>query len=278
MQKMTATELIRNLTDIFKEKGLEEAQREAELLVSYLLDMRIPEIYAKNPDVKEKTRNRAVEIAVERYEKRIPLAYLLGQWHFYGKTFQVNDNVLIPRQETENLVEMVLNENLEQEHTVLDIGTGSGNIALCLGHERPEWNVYGVDFSRKAIRAAELNRVRMGLSNVHFRCTGIQFYDPLQEFTIIASNPPYVSENEIKNLEPEVRKEPEIALTDGEDGLNVYRMIRQFSERHLSEKGKIYLEIAPGLVDALDILFRDMGELSFHNDYQGNVRIMRIIT
>lgn len=182
-------------------------------------------------------------------KKEVPIQYLLGKTNFYGLEFEVNENVLIPRPETEELVEWILNENKKEGKSkkikVLDIGTGSGCIAISLAKNLPNAEVYGIDVSKKAIETAKRNAINNNV-DVTFMYLDILDTDVLAcNFDIIVSNPPYV-----RNLEKdEIKKnvldyEPHLALfVDDNDALIFYRKIAVLAKSGLKDDGQLYFEI-----------------------------------
>lgn len=183
-----------------------------------------------------------LEDIFQQLRQHKPAQYILGWAEFGGLRIQVDDRVLIPRPETEELVNLVLAENSETELRVLDLCTGSGAIALALQNKRPDWQVWASDVSEKAIELAQENAnvqnlpVNVVLSDLFAAISG--------KFDMIVSNPPYISPADQAEVEENVLAwEPHLALFAEEDGLAIYRQIAQESANYLKEKGKIYLEI-----------------------------------
>lgn len=171
-----------------------------------------------------------------------PAQYIIGSSDFHGLTLKVDERVLIPRPETEELVELILSENLEGSLSVLDIGTGSGAIALALASSRPDWQITASDLSGDALALAVENArsCNLSLTFVQSDC----FEAISGSFDIIVSNPPYISEADKNEVGLNVlTSEPHMALFAEEDGYAVYRKIAEQAGDYLTEKGKIYLEI-----------------------------------
>ena len=171
-----------------------------------------------------------------------PAQYIIGNAEFHGHSFKVDERVLIPRPETEELVNLILSENQNSSLKVLDIGTGSGVIALSLAAERDNWQITASDISQDALDLAQENAKSINVmvdfiqSNCFQKITG--------KYDIIVSNPPYISEIDIEEVATNVlASEPHLALFAEEDGYAVYRKIAESAPNHLTEKGKIYLEI-----------------------------------
>lgn len=172
-----------------------------------------------------------------------PIAYLLGEREFYGLTFKVSSATLIPRPETELLVELALQHIPQQSACrVLDLGTGSGAIVLSIAHARPHAEVVAVDTSQAALEVAQLNALRLNLGNV--RMLNSDWFGALQgeRFDIIVSNPPYIAAGDAHLTQGDVRFEPRSALTSGSDGLEDIRRIAADSKAHLGENGWLLLE------------------------------------
>ena len=187
-----------------------------------------------------------------------PAQYIIGSSDFHGLNLKVDERVLIPRPETEELVELILSENPETSLFVLDIGTGSGAIALALANSRPDWQITASDLSRDALSLAAENAQSCGLSLTFVQSDCL---DAIQgKFDIIASNPPYISEADKDEVGLNVlASEPHMALFAGENGYAIYRKIAEQAGDYLTEKGKIYLEIGykqgDGVVDLLKQFF-----------------------
>ena len=187
-----------------------------------------------------------------------PAQYIIGSSDFHSLNLKVDERVLIPRPETEELVELILSENPETPLSVLDIGTGSGAIALALANSRPDWKITASDLSKDALSLAAENAQFCGLNLTLVQSDCL---DAIQgKFDIIASNPPYISEADKDEVGLNVlASEPHMALFAGENGYAIYRKIAEQAGDYLTEKGKIYLEIGykqgDGVVDLLKQFF-----------------------
>lgn len=171
-----------------------------------------------------------------------PAQYIIGSAEFHGHSFKVDERVLIPRPETEELVDLILSENPNTNIKVLDIGTGSGAIALSLAIDRDNWQVTASDISSNALELAQENTevIDVAIDFVQSDC----FQEITGKYDIIVSNPPYISETDREEVGLNVlTSEPHLALFAVEDGYAVYRKIAENAQKHLTEKGKIYLEI-----------------------------------
>ena len=184
-----------------------------------------------------------------------PAQYIIGSSDFHGLTLKVDERVLIPRPETEELVELILSENPEKSLSVLDIGTGSGAIALALENSRPDWQITASDLSEDALALAAENAQSCGLDLAFVQSDCMEAISGT--FDIIVSNPPYISEADKDEVGLNVlTSEPHMALFAEEDGYAVYRKIAEQAGDYLTEKGKIYLEIGYKQGDGVRELFK----------------------
>lgn len=202
------------------------------------------------PDEKE-----FVESIYKQLVAHVPAQYIIGHAEFYGMELKVDERVLIPRPETEELVELILTENAKPNQSVLDIGTGSGAIALALAKNRPDWLVTASDISPDALNLASENASLQDLK-ISFKKSDC-FEEIAENYDIIVSNPPYISRADESEVGLNVlHSEPHLALFAEEDGLAIYRKIAQEAKNHLREGGKIYLEIGYKQGHSVPALFR----------------------
>ena len=184
-----------------------------------------------------------------------PAQYIIGQADFYGMQLKVDERVLIPRPETEELVELILAENPETNLSVLDIGTGSGAIALALAKNRQDWSVTAADISQNALDLASENAKNQNLQI--FLKKSDCFTEISEKYDIIVSNPPYISREDESEVGLNVlNSEPHLALFADEDGLAIYRRIAEAATDYLKDGGKIYLEIGYKQGQSVPELFR----------------------
>lgn len=196
-----------------------------------------------------------VESIYKQLVAHVPAQYLIGHAEFYGMELKVDERVLIPRPETEELVELILTENAKPNQSVLDIGTGSGAIALALAKNRPDWLVTASDISPDALNLASENASLQDLK-ISFKKSDC-FEEIAENYDIIVSNPPYISRADESEVGLNVlHSEPHLALFAEEDGLAIYRKIAQEAKNHLREGGKIYLEIGYKQGHSVPALFR----------------------
>ena len=196
-----------------------------------------------------------VEEIYKKLAAHIPAQYIIGHAEFFGIQLKVDERVLIPRPETEELVELILTENPEKNLKVLDIGTGSGAIALALAKNRPDWSVTAADISEDALELATENAKRQNLDLTFIRTDC--FSEISSKYDIIVSNPPYISRSDEVEVGLNVlHSEPHLALFADEDGLAIYRRIGEDSKDYLNDGGKIYLEIGYKQGQSVPNLFR----------------------
>lgn len=282
---MTLHQLLSEGTDALNGAGTPEADLDARQLlfeafhtdtVHFLMNRmqqlsKIPETDAMAADYRRMIKERC---------RRIPIQHILGSQEFMGLTFKVNRHVLIPRQDTETLVELVLEEQKDAGKRVLDLCTGSGCIAISLAVKGGYEDVTAADLSEDALKVAEENGKRLlGSQNLHL-CQGdlFQALQPGQKFDILVSNPPYIPTEVIKGLQPEVRDhEPMMALDGTEDGLAFYRRIAAEAGDWLNPGGSIYLEIGHDQGAAVSGLLRDAGfcNIKVVKDLPGLDRVVR---
>ena len=180
-----------------------------------------------------------------RIKNKEPLQYITGSCEFYGRRYIVNPKVLIPRQETERVVDIVIEKSkLIEKPYILDIGTGSGCIATTCASEILNSRVFGVDICPEAIQVAEENKSNLNLKNVFFDVMDILVNTPPKEYDLLVSNPPYISRNEMNYLPEEVKNfEPPMALTDSADGLTFYHRLAKIGRQVVKVNGWIVLEV-----------------------------------
>ena len=219
----------------------------------------------------------------EKYKRRLarePLQYILGTAEFCGFVFDVSPDVLIPRPETEQLAEEVVRLCGTMAHDslrILDIGTGSGCIAVTVAKRFPALSVVALDVSADAIALARHNAARLDAPNIVFRTADVFHEESIPgSFDVVVSNPPYVSRELYAVIQPEVRKfEPSIAVTDNGDGLTFYKRIAAYCPAHLVEKGRIVLEIGAGQAADVRAIFNSIGfDSAVKRDMEGIQRIL----
>ena len=212
-------------------------------------------VFALQQEVTEEEKQFVEEI-YKKLAAHIPAQYIIGHAEFFGTELKVDERVLIPRPETEELVDLILTENPEKNLKVLDIGTGSGAIALALAKNRPDWSVTAADISQDALELATENAKaqNLNLSFIKSDC----FSEISSKYDIIVSNPPYISREDQEEVGLNVlHSEPHLALFADEDGLAIYRRIAEDSKDYLNDGGKIYLEIGYKQGQSVPTLFME---------------------
>jgi release factor glutamine methyltransferase len=272
--------LIKDLTKEVREKlkssGIENAEHEAKMLLLELSGFSETEIMAY-PEKNVETHD-CIKIleSTERRMKREPLQYILGKSWFWGREFSVGEGVLIPRPETELLVEAALEEDFD---SFLDWGTGSGCIAAALLCERPGINGVAAEINPLSIVRAFRNFKRLGVID---RCILWHSHSPddipISYTDLIISNPPYIETGKISSLMAEVQHEPLIALDGGDDGLDFYRMLIRYAPAKLRQGGRMLFEIGEGQADYFRYNLPCEFKLNYiRKDYQGIERIVSLV-
>ncbi|MCX7926838.1 MAG: peptide chain release factor N(5)-glutamine methyltransferase [Candidatus Omnitrophica bacterium] len=217
---------------------------EAELVLSYYLGCSRSSLYLNRNQILDKQKGLLVATVLKRRIRKEPLAYILGKQDFMGFDFFVDSRVLIPRQDTEVLVETVLKyiKNTSEKKDILDIGTGSGCIAISLALLAKNVKIVATDISPQALNVARCNAENYAvLSKINFVCCDL--FPDEGRFDLIVSNPPYIKSKTIPELAEEIQYEPTLALDGGEDGLFYFRKIIQQADEYLKEKGILAVEI-----------------------------------
>jgi release factor glutamine methyltransferase len=255
----------RALTEMFRQAGIDSAEADARLLIARALGIDRAELIANGERALNLEQTKAIDALGERRRKREPVARILGAKEFWSLSLQVTPAVLVPRPETETVIEAVLDvivrDALRMEALrILDIGTGSGALLLALLSELPNAVGTGTDISAAALSVARANAEHLGLGG---RCTFVacNIAAGLQgPFDLIVSNPPYVARGDIASLAPEVRDyDPAIALDGGMDGLDGYRSIAGEGRRLLAAGGRLIVELGAGQESAVRTLFTKAG-------------------
>ena len=213
---------------------------EAEVLLSYLLNLDRAALIARSDEEVDNTvKERFLSLIAKRADG-VPLYYILGKKEFMGIEFYINESVLIPRQETETLVEEALKLAENKAVSVLDVGTGSGCILLSFLYYNKKSRGIGIDISSGAIEVARKNAELLGLSDrAKFKEADFRTFRTDERFDIVLSNPPYVRADEVKKL----KGEPEVALSGGKNGLDVYPQLAQFVAEVMKENGTFIVEV-----------------------------------
>lgn len=254
----------------------DSAALDAEVLLAYVLGKQRTFLRAWPEKQLDTELLEQFEQLVEKRLHGLPIAYLIGKREFWSRDFQVNDAVLIPRPETELLVELALElipENTPQQ--LLDLGAGSGIIAITLAAERPAIDVLGVDLSTTALQVAQDNAVRLGVNNVRFLHSDWFAQIPPATFNIIVGNPPYIAADDPHLRQGDVRFEPQSALVAANQGLQDIARIVSNAKSYLKQNGYLLLEHGYDQEDAVQSLFRQQGytQICTHKDLAGQPRV-----
>ena len=271
---MTIRETLKAASARLEAAGVPDSAYDAQAMLAHLLGEDMLRMRAEGyRELSEEVRAR-YEAMLARREMREPMQYILGETEFMGLTFHVEPGVLIPRFDTEVLCEEALRRLGKGKRRVLDIGTGSGAIAVSIAKLAPESEVTAVDVSDTALSVAGGNAERNGVK-VRFVKSDCFVALSGETFDMIISNPPYIDEGEMKALMPEVLREPELALYGGEDGLDFYRRISREAPAYLAPGGCLLFEIGWKQKDAVSALVREtIGEPFALKDYGDNWRVV----
>ena len=255
---MTIKQALENAINILKKSNIESPINTSKIILANCINK--PKEYLLINENEILTEELAKEYIskIEQIQNGIPLQYITNKQEFMKMEFYVDENVLIPRSDTETLVEEVLNiVKNKQGLNILDMCTGSGAIAISIAKYTTNNNIYAVDISKNALEIAKKNAINNDTTNITF--INSDMFNNLDEnikFDIIVSNPPYIETDTIKTLEKQVQKEPKIALDGGEDGLNFYRNILQNTDKFLKKDGIVCMEIGYNQAEAVTNLFK----------------------
>jgi release factor glutamine methyltransferase len=281
-QAWTVLRLMLWSADYLEQKGVERARLDAEYLLAHVLGVGRLEMYLQHERPLEPAELDAFRPLLKRRAAREPLQYILGRQAFRNLDLEVRPGVLIPRPETEQLVEVVLVWARQRGGglTALDIGTGSGAIALALLTEGPFERVVATDASAVALEVAARNRDGHAAGD-RLELRSGSYFDPVargERFDVVVCNPPYVAEGSRATLAPEVAEwEPPEALFGGLDGLDALRRIVEGAPSALRPAGLLALEVGDGQADTVAVLVRDCGvyrEVEVHRDLAGKERVV----
>lgn len=267
----------------FESAGSDTPRLDAEVLLSHVLGWNRAKLLAHLDYYVSEEYHKEFQKLINRRLNKEPVAYIIGKKEFYSWDFVVTNDVLIPRPETELLIDMAV-EWLEKHSLVspliVDVGTGSGNIAVTLAKLSKDARFFAIDISNKAIDIAQENAKRLGVSDkIQWFCGDL--LQPLNihnKVNVIIANLPYVPTADWKNLSDNVKMEPSLALDGGEDGLDLIRRLLQQAQQLLGEPHAMFLEVGPGQTDAI----KDLQEMKFYsivevrNDLQGIPRAIHL--
>ena len=276
---MLALDALRASFERLNTLGIPDAEKEAELLITSGLGIERVTLYRDNPGLSEKNSQK-LEQMLARRQRREPIQYILGEVEFYGLRIRVGPGVLIPRPETELLVEEVLRRlSARPAPRVLELCAGSGCVALAVARALPGSSVLATEISVDALRRAEGNAALNKISNVTFLQGSL--FEPVEgeKFDAVLSNPPYVKTGELEGLAPEISDwEPLTALDGGEDGLHFYRELIPQAGEYLSPGGVLIVEMGAALATGVAEIAEEAGlrPLEPLRDWGGCDRVMTI--
>ena len=276
----TIRDVLQWTTSDFDSRGIPSARLDAELLVAKALGIDRVGLYLdlNRPLVREE--RSVIRALVSRRRAREPVAYILGYRDFYGRRFEVSSAVLIPRPDTETLVAHALAAIPEETPCrVLDVGTGSGAVALTIAAERPMATVTATDISEGALRVAATNASALGVTD-RVRLEHADLLACGAIYDVVVSNPPYVERRQIAELEPEIRDhEPKLALEGGEDGLDVVRALLSAARCVTAEGAHLLIEVGEGQASSVLASVAQNGAWTSpttHRDFDGKQRVVHL--
>jgi release factor glutamine methyltransferase len=252
----TILELLRWTTEHFEKQGIETAKLDAECLLAHALGTKRLQLYLDfEKPIHPDERARFRELVLRRARERVPVSQLVGSKEFWSLELDVSSKVLCPRPETETLVEVGLSFLPDRlaEYRVLDLGTGSGAIALAVSSERPNARVTATDISPEALQIARSNADKLQLSErLRFLEGDLLRAVPGEQFDLVVSNPPYVARRDIEGLPPELAHEPAVALFGGDDGFEVLSRLVTGVQDALVPGGVFAVEVAPDQAERIE--------------------------
>lgn len=272
-------ELLKKSVEYLEKSGVQSPKLDAEYIFAHVLGASRSTLTLNfDRKIPEENLEKIREMLKERGKQRKPLQYILGEWEFYGRPFKVDERVLIPRADTEILVEQC--KTLMEEFSkpkILDIGTGSGAIAITLAKELPSSEVLAVDISADALEVAVVNRELNQASNLKFMKSDLFSNVKDTDYDLIVSNPPYIPQEEYEVLMPEVKGyEPKGALTDSGDGYFFYRKISEAAKDYLKTGGYLAFEVGYNQAHEVGELMTKNGLelIGIIKDYGGHERVV----
>ena len=276
-------DLIQWSESYFREKSHQNPRLEIEWMLCSLLNCERLDLYMRFDEPLSGSQLSTLRGWVKRRSKNEPLQYITESCEFYGIEFFVDKRVLIPRPETERLIdEAIKSIKHVRSPNIFDIGTGSGCIAITLAKEIENSNVIGIDKSMMSLQVAKKNSAELNVDNVTFFEMDILNQYPKEKFDLVISNPPYVPKEEIPGLMKDVKDfEPEIALTDFDDGLTFYKRISKIIPHILKDDSSCILELGLGNhPEKVLSIFKESGysNMEIFDDYNGDKRVLSIKT
>jgi release factor glutamine methyltransferase len=276
----TIGSLVKWATDDFRARGIENPRLDAELLVAHALKIDRMRVILDSARPLEGPELAALRDLVKRRRSYEPIAYLRGEREFYGLKFRVDKRVLVPRPDTETLVDAALarSTHVSMSMRQLDLCTGSGCVAIAMARQRPTAQVWASDISKDALAVARENALRLGAYNVAFVESDLFAAFAGKRFDVVTANPPYIATAELATLQPDVRDhEPRLALDGGKDGLDLVRRIVADAPTYLEDGGLLAIEVGAGEAPATVARFEERGfsDVRVHRDI---ARIERVVS
>ena len=272
---MNLENVIKNASQTLKDHNISSYMLDAEVILSNIMGVSKEYLIAKNKKILSEKIIKKYNIAIKRRIKNEPTAYILGKKEFWSEDFLVNRKTLIPRPETEILVNKIVNFYKNKRINILDVGTGTGCILLSILKELKRSTGTGIDISAKAIQTAEINSRNLNLTNrSKFKVCDLDKYN-IGKYDLIVSNPPYILSKDIKSLSKDITNyEPKIALDGGIDGLDLIKKVIYKSTHLLKRNGLFGLEIGFNQYRKVSTILRrcKFREISKEYDYKRNVR------
>jgi len=266
----------------FQDRSFENPRLEIEIFLQHIFGYKKIDLYINfEEEVTPKNLKRLREFIKRRVENE-PIQYITGVSNFYGRDFYVNKNVLIPRPETEILVNVSIDYLSSKKNPyIIDVGTGSGCIAITLAKELPSSKVIAIDYSQQALNIAKENAELVGVKNIEFLKLDFLSENLNYVADAVVSNPPYIAQEDIQSLMIDVKEfEPHRALTDNADGLEFYRILANKLDVILKKKGVLIIEVGRGNHPVeVKKLFEELGynDIEMINDYNKDVRVLKIM-
>lgn len=279
---MTYRELSEKSRVILRDAGIDEYNSEVRMIIQHCFDISLNELILKyDEEIEASEKLDLFNMCIEKRKNRYPWQYITNSQNFCGYDFYVNEDVLIPRFDTENLIELIRNDYRDKKDdlSVLDLCCGSGCIGIALNKICGFENIDFADISEKALEVTKINISNLVVDKSAMRVILSDMFSLIEPglYDIIVCNPPYIETEEIKYLMPEVKDyEPYNALDGKNDGLHFYKIIRNEALNYLAPGGRIYMEIGCNQSEDIIKLFHDLGRVEIYKDLSGLDRIVKV--
>lgn len=262
----------------FEKHQIPSARLDAEVLLSQVLGLNRIQLYMQFEKALHPEELKNYKALIQRRIQDEPTAYIIGEKEFWSRSFEVGPGVLIPRPDTERLVEVIFNETgNDEKNKILDLGCGSGILAITLQCEWPSSIITGIDLSDEALEFAKRNAKKHHSSQINFLKKDIlnDNFDEFENFDLIVSNPPYIATKTIETLDKNIRDyEPKQALDGGADGLRFYKTISNLALKILKQKGWLAVEIGDDQGQSVSQIFKNFQSVQVFQDYTGADRVI----